>query len=115
MPLSNGELTNVQCIPTIVTELYALDPAALEDKIRERTCSVRYRGPSESSPESSHVYHRPLSAHTSTPPNVFIYDQEKYEESTCASINDIRTVRANECLWVDITGVSPPAFSFPPC
>ena len=103
----NVDLSGVQRISSIEMEPYVLDPAVLEDKIRERTCSVTHRGISESIPEANHAFRRPLSAHSSTPPNVFIYNQEKYEESMCTSIDEIRTVPSNECLWVDITGVSP--------
>ena len=39
-------------------------------------------------------------------PALFFYSEETFQEVRCRSIEDIRTVKNNECLWIDVTGVS---------
>ena len=38
-------------------------------------------------------------------PTVFFYSDETFQEACYRSIEDIRTVRENEYLWIDVTGV----------
>ena len=50
---------------------------------------------------------------TPTVPTVFIYDQDRCEVSTCSSMDDIPPIRADQRLWIDVTGVSPsPSLTF---
>src|SRR5437879_4867596 len=39
-------------------------------------------------------------------PTVFFYNKETFQEACYRSIEDIRTIENNECLWIDVTGVS---------
>lgn len=39
-------------------------------------------------------------------PSVIYYNEESYQEVCYRSIEDIRPVNTNECLWIDVTGVS---------
>ena len=41
----------------------------------------------------------------SVQPTVFIYNEETFQEVCYRSIEDIRTIADNECLWIDVTGV----------
>lgn len=39
-------------------------------------------------------------------PTVFYYNEDTFQEACYRSIEDIRDVAENECLWIDVTGVS---------
>ena len=39
-------------------------------------------------------------------PTVFFYSEETFQEASYRSIEDIRPIENNECLWIDVTGVS---------
>ncbi len=39
-------------------------------------------------------------------PTVFFYKAETFQEGCYRSIEDIRNIDNNECLWIDVTGVS---------
>ena len=39
-------------------------------------------------------------------PTVFFYSQQTFQEACYRSIEDIRAIDENECLWIDVTGVS---------
>ena len=39
-------------------------------------------------------------------PTVFFYNEETFQEACYRSIEDIPLVTENECLWIDVTGVS---------
>jgi hypothetical protein len=39
-------------------------------------------------------------------PTVFFYRAETFQEACYRSIEDIRNIDNNECLWIDVTGVS---------
>ncbi|CAF0915582.1 unnamed protein product [Rotaria sordida] len=38
-------------------------------------------------------------------PTIFFYNEETFQEVCYRSIEDIREVKNNECLWIDVTGV----------
>ncbi|CAF3295218.1 unnamed protein product [Rotaria socialis] len=38
-------------------------------------------------------------------PTVFFYNEETFQEACYRSIEDIREIKTNECLWIDVTGV----------
>ncbi|CAF1376086.1 unnamed protein product [Rotaria magnacalcarata] len=38
-------------------------------------------------------------------PTVFFYNEETFQEASYRSIEDIREIKTNECLWIDVTGV----------
>ena len=40
-------------------------------------------------------------------PTVFFYTEETFQEACYRTIEDIRAIDDNECLWIDVTGVSP--------
>jgi hypothetical protein len=44
---------------------------------------------------------------------IFIYDREQYEEPSFRSIGDIRAVQNNQCLWIQVIGVSEYASFYP--
>ncbi|CAF5037349.1 unnamed protein product, partial [Rotaria magnacalcarata] len=37
-------------------------------------------------------------------PTVFFYNEETFQEASYRSIEDIREIKTNECLWIDVTG-----------
>lgn len=37
---------------------------------------------------------------------VFFYNEERFQEICYRSIDDIREIKDNECLWIDVTGVN---------
>jgi len=39
-------------------------------------------------------------------PTVFFFRAETFQEACYRSIEDIRNIDNNECLWIDVTGVS---------
>jgi hypothetical protein len=39
-------------------------------------------------------------------PTVFFYNEETFQEACYRSIEDIPIIQNNECLWIDVTGVS---------
>jgi hypothetical protein len=39
-------------------------------------------------------------------PTAFFYSEETFQEARYSSIEDIRPIENNECLWIDVTGVS---------
>jgi hypothetical protein len=39
-------------------------------------------------------------------PAVCFYNEDTFQEACYRSIEDIRTIENNECLWIDVTGVS---------
>lgn len=39
-------------------------------------------------------------------PTVFFYNDNRYQEACYRSIEDIPDVEDNQCLWIDVTGVS---------
>ena len=39
-------------------------------------------------------------------PTVFFYDESRFQEACYRSIEDIPDVEENQCLWIDVTGVS---------
>jgi hypothetical protein len=39
-------------------------------------------------------------------PTVFFYNEDTFQEVYYRSVEDIRTIENNECLWIDVTGVS---------
>ncbi|CAF3272299.1 unnamed protein product [Rotaria sp. Silwood2] len=38
-------------------------------------------------------------------PTVFFYNEETFQEVCYRSIEDIREIQNNECLWIDVTGI----------
>lgn len=39
-------------------------------------------------------------------PTVFFYNENRFQEACYRSIEDIPDVEENQCLWIDVTGVS---------
>ena len=39
-------------------------------------------------------------------PTIFFYNEENFEEACYRSVEEIRAVKDDECLWIDVTGVS---------
>jgi hypothetical protein len=78
----------------------------LHERPRERTCSVVRRFTVESLPSQSSLNTFSAVRSRSTAPLLFIYAPETYTEQYVESIADIRVVRQDECLWLDVTHVS---------
>jgi hypothetical protein len=49
---------------------------------------------------------RDLQTNLHVQPTVFFYRAETFQEACYQSIEDIRNIDNNECLWIDVTGVS---------
>jgi hypothetical protein len=47
-----------------------------------------------------------LGKNVNVQPTVFFYNEETFQEACYLSAEDIRTIEPNECLWIDVTGVS---------
>jgi hypothetical protein len=99
-------LKGIRALPSEVAEFYSEDYLQNEDKIRDRTCSTSHRGTFNSILPTPDSQSQELQTYTQVVPTVFVYDRDTVEEKCYDSIEDIPPIRSNQCLWIDVTGVS---------
>ena len=76
------------------------------DRSQERTCTANFNRANRSDTSNEDLQERGIFTYVYSIPTVFRYDQATLEEKTCASMDDIPEIKENECVWIDIVGVS---------
>lgn len=93
--------------PLTDSDYYIADYFAENDKVRDRSCTIIHRGSNrhetgvsvDSGSIELHTYKRVV-------PLVFIYDQDSVDEKYYESIENIPYTNNNQCIWIDVNGVS---------
>lgn len=76
------------------------------DRIRERIVSTSFRRASRSNTSDNYLRDREILTYAYNIPTIFRYNQDTFEEKPCPSIDEIPEINENECIWIDVIGVS---------
>ena len=57
-------------------------------------------------PTLIHTSNEVLQNNLRVQPTVFFYNKESFEEPSYQSVEEIRAIKDDECLWIDVTDVS---------
>ena len=105
MTSSECEFLSIRHLPSIGDDYYRNDGDIQEDRILERTCSVVRRFTGDSEPSISSVPNQ-VYENARVIASALIYDENNFSEQSSITVDDIRSIRNDECLWIDVPGVS---------
>ena len=111
MTSNECEFLSIRRLPSLGDDYYKNDGQVHEDRVRERTCSVVRRFTTGSSPSLSST-DKQVQNNPRVTASTFIYDENNVSELSYTSVDDIRAIRNDECLWIDVPGVSDEWFCF---
>jgi len=87
------------------TENIDYEYAKDEDQFRERSRTINHHTTTISVPHTITYIPSNRQSYIHVQPTIFIYNKDSLEEISYTSIRNIRSIRNNECLWIDIPGV----------
>jgi len=87
-----------------------------DDKSTEQSTSIRTLSKNRRAtlvgipPSLTNTSNQDLQTNLHVQPTVFFYNEQTFQEACYRSIEDIPLIKNDECLWIDVTGVSDQIF-----
>jgi hypothetical protein len=87
-----------------------------DDKSTEQSTSIRTLSKNRRAtlvgipPSLTNTSNQDLQTNLHVQPTVFFYNEQTFQEACYRSIEDIPLIKNDECLWIDVTGVSKQIF-----
>ncbi len=95
------------------TENINYEYAKDEDQIRERSRTINRHTTTISIPPTlTYTPSQERQSYIHVQPAIFIYSRDALQETCYTSIKNIRPIKNDECLWIDIPGVNISRFLF---
>lgn len=86
-------------------DYYIEDYFSQSDRLRERTCTVHFTRTNSYGAINNNLQERTVTFVRSLP-TILRYNQDTIEEKTSLSMDHIPEIKDDECVWIDIIGVS---------